>query len=752
MQREVSETKADRRNRGCGIIFFLLMLGVGSLWGAGLGVFVWILDDSKTTIEAIEDFRPKVGSKIYSSDGELIGEFAEQKRETVPLSEIPLHLQKAFVATEDDSFYQHRGVNPLAIPNAIIYYFKTNHLRGASTITQQLVGNVDTLGVDREDITFRRKIREAIVALQVEREFTKDEILALYLNLIFLGNKEGGAWGVEVASQQFFNKSCRDVNLSEAAMLAGLARSPAYNEPIQHFPNALARRNIVLDQMLKNGFITQKEHDAAIAEDLAASVVTPEERAQLAAEGKGSAPRNTTQAPYFVEEIRSFIMDQYGLNQVRQEGLEVRTTLDMRLQRAAEKALLTHLAEFDAKKLEGLKRAGKEDEFVPVTGGLVCLDNREPYRGWVRAMVGGRDFSTNKYNNATQAKRACGSSVKPFVWATAIASGMTPSTIVVDEPISRMDGAHKLWTPKNFDGKHLGPMPIRRALELSVNIVSVKLVEQLGPPLIISLLQRCGISTPFDPAAGLTIALGTPEVHLLDHCTAYSCFPNGGVRHDPIMISEILNRDGVVRYRGADYARSEQVMDPKVAYVTLHMMEGVCSGGTGTKAAVLKRPVGGKTGTSNDSVDVWFCGYTADFTCVVWVGYGGSSRSLGSTREFTGGALACPIWVDFMMAAEEGLPVRDFDVPDGIEFFNIDRKTGVLGGSYKEAYAKGTGPPGYAPEKTESAENLDSSLRGTIEPGPATPSPGTTTSAPEPPAPGTTSSVSDPPPLGGAFL
>lgn len=744
MQPEVTETKAERRNRGCGIIFFLLMLGIGSLWGAGLGVFVWILDDSKTTIEALEDFRPKVGSKVYSSDGELLGEFAEEQRQAVPLSEIPLHLQKAFVATEDDNYYEHRGVNPLAILNAVVSAVKTGRLRGASTITQQVVGNVDTLGVNRRDITFRRKIREAIVALQVEREFTKDEILELYLNQIFLGNKQVGAWGVEVASQEFFNKSCREVTLSEAAMLAGLARSPAINDPFKHPDNARGRRDIVLGQMLENGFITQKEHDEALAEDLAASVVTPEERAQLMAEGKIAAPRNTVQAPYFVEEIRSFIMEQYGLNQVRQEGLEVRTTLDMRMQRAAEKALLTHLAEFDAKKLEGLKRAGKEDEFVPVTGGLICLDNREPYRGWVRAMVGGRDFSTNKYNSATQAKRACGSSVKPFVWATAIASGMTPSTIVVDEPISRMDGAHKLWTPKNFDGKHHGAMPIRRALELSINIVSVKLVEQMGPPLIISLLQRCGISTPFDPAAGLTIALGTPEVHLIDHCTAYSCFPNGGVRYDPIMIDQILNRDGVVRYRGADYARSEQVMDPKVAYVTLRMMEGVCTGGTGTRAAALKRPVGGKTGTSNDSVDVWFCGYTADFTCVVWVGYGGSSRSLGSTSEFTGGALACPIWVDFMSVAEEGLPVRDFDVPDGIEFFSIDRKTGVLGGNYKEAYVKGTGPPGHAPPRTEAAENLDSSLLGTIEPGPATPAPS--------PTPGTTTSEPEPSPLGGAFL
>ena len=725
-QESAEAQKPVRRNRGCAFIFFGLMLVVGSLFGAALGVFVWVLEDAKSTIEALEDFRPKVGSKVYSADGELLGEFAIEQRQAIRLCDMPLHLQKAFVATEDDKFYEHKGVRPDAIVNAVRYAVETGNVRGGSTITQQVVRNVDTLNVGLER-TLWRKLREAIVALQVEREFTKDEILELYLNQIFLGIS---AYGVEAASQQYFSKSCRDVTIGEAAMLAGLARRPNSQEPIHNFGNALTRRNIVLGQMLENKFISQEEYDRALAEDLAQSVITPEERAELEAAGKGVWAPNQFEAPYFVEEIRGFILNEYGKEQVFQEGLEIHTTLDMRLQRAAEKALLSHLDDFDEKKLEQLKKQDKEDEFVPVSGGLVCIDNREPYRGYVRAMVGGRDFETQKYNTVTQAQRQPGSSVKPFVWAAAIASGMTPSTVVVDEPFVRIDGAGNPWSPKNFSSKFNGPMAIRNALERSVNIVSVKLVEQLGPPLVASYLQRCGITTPIDPSVGLTIGLGTPDVRLIDHCVAYSCFPNGGVRYDPMMVTEILNRDGIVRYRGADYARSEQVVDPKVAYVVTHMLQGVCTPGkgwnpTGWRTHVLERPRGGKTGTTNESRNVWFCGFTADYTTVVWIGYR-DNRPLGRGSHYTGGGLACPVWVEFMLAAEEGLPVKEFEVPSGIDFFPIDRIHGTLGGDYQEAYIKGTMPPTewveYNPQEIENLEQqLLQSVTPVLDPGGASP-------------------------------
>jgi len=693
------------RRRGCGGLFFALMLLFGAGWGAALGAFVWILEDTKSSIQALESFRPKVGSKVYSSDGELLGEFSVEQRQLVNLSEIPLYVQKAFLATEDDTFYEHKGVRLDAIVSAVVSSLMTGQrMRGGSTITQQVVRNVEPLEVGQER-TLKRKVREALIALQVERDFTKDEILELYLNQVFLGVS---AFGVEAASQQYFGKRCRELTLGEAALLAGLPRSPNRNEPF-HFPeNARQRRNIVLQQMLDNEFITQQEYDAAIKESVADSVITPEERQQLAAQGKGgrgvpggAAPYwapNKFKAPYFVEEVRQYVLNQTDKTKVFQEGLEIHTTLDWRLQQAAEEVLFKALDEFDAGKREALKREGHEEEFVPVTGALVCIDNRPRCKGYIRAMVGGRDFDKEKYNTATQARRQPGSSIKPFVWATAISNGMTPSNIIVDEPYVRVDPWGHVWTPKNFSGDHKGPITLRNALAQSINIVSVKLVERFGMPQVRSLLERAGIRTPIDNAVGLTIALGSPEVTVLDHCVAYSCFANGGIRYDPVMITEIKNRDGITMSSMTKPAAREEAMRAGVAYVLTYLMEGVCHFGTGanTQAKWEKaepgRPRAGKTGTSNESRNCWFCGFTTDFTCVVWMGYR-DNRPLGRGKDFTGGRLANPVWTDFMIAAEEGLPVQDFDVPDGVAFFQVDRNTGVEGGKFREAFITGTMPP-----------------------------------------------------------
>lgn len=711
-QSESYPPEKKQYRRGCGGIFFVLMLVLGSAWGAALGVFVSVLEDAKGTIEQLEEFRPKIGSKVYSGDGELLGEFSVEKRQLIRLSEMPLHLVKAFVATEDDLFYEHKGVRPDAILNAALYILRTGNTRGGSTITQQVVRNIEPLEVGLER-KLRRKIKEAIVALQVERQFTKDEILELYLNQAFLGIS---AYGVEAAAQQYFMKSCREVTLGEAATLAGLLRAPNKNEPIHNLENARARRNIVLDQMLENKLITEAECAAAKAEDLEAHVITPEERAQLRAEGKLD-DTGTFKAPYYVEEVRQFLLDKFDVDTVFEDGLEIHTTLDMRLQRFAEKALLAALDEFDEKKLKQLSAREREDEFIPVSGALVCIDNRPGYEGFVRAMVGGRDFEKEKYNTATQARRQPGSSVKPFVWAAAIASGMTPSTVIIDEPFERIAPNGKIWRPKNFGNDYQGPIPIRRALEKSVNIVSIKLVEQLGPSLVSSYLRSCGITTPIDDSAGLTIALGTPEVRVLDHAVAYSCFANNGVRHDPVMITEIYNRDGLKRYDYHDYARAEQALDPNVAYVVAHMLEGVCTPDfkkqfypTGWRTHVLERPCGGKTGTTNSSRNVWFCGFTRQYTCVVWIGYR-DNRPLGSGKNYTGGRLACPVWVEFMQKAHEGLPVEDFEAPYGVTFYDIDRATGTLGGDYQEAYLTGTAPPAEWDEFVyDDIDELDSRL------------------------------------------
>ncbi len=679
------------KSRGCAGLFLSFMLVVAAIWGAGLGFFVWLVDDAGQNVaEALAEFRPKVGSQVYSSDGQPIGEFARQDRQLVRLSDIPLIVQKAFLATEDHLFYEHKGVRPDAIVNAFLDNIQTGRTRGGSTITQQVVRNVEALEIGQQR-TYTRKIREAIAALQVEREFTKDEILELYLNQIFLGIS---AYGVEAAARQYFGKSSQDLTLSEAATIAGLCQSPNRGNPINNPQAAAIRRDIVLRQMLDRDFITQEEYEAALMEDIESAVVRPdhgEQQLDYSRQGR-------FQAPYFVEEVRQFVRDRYEVEQIFEDGLEIYTTVDMRLQKVAERVLLEALESFDERQRERLERQNRLDEFMPVSGGLICIDNRPPYRGYIRAMVGGRDFTREKYNTVTQARRQPGSSIKPFVWAAAIASGMTPSSIVVDAPFQRIAPNGQIWAPKNFDGGFSGPVPIRAALEKSINIVSIKLLEQIGTPLMRSYLQRCGIPTNVE---GLTIALGSSEVRLIEHAVAYSVFVNQGMRHDPVMVTEIFDRDGVQRYDYRDHVRAEQAMDPKVAYITLHMLKGACTPGhdvghypTGWRTHVLERPRAGKTGTTNDSRDAWFCGFTPAYTTVVWIGYR-DNRSLGRGRDFTGGRLAAPVWIDFMLEAHEGMPVRDFEAPPGIEFFDVDRLHGTAGGNYREAFIEGTAPPMY---------------------------------------------------------
>ena len=687
-----------RAATGCGGLFFMFIVIVAGIWGACLGAFVRVLENTQATVALVDEYRPKIGTRIISSDNEELGEFTTEMRQLVRLSEMPLNLQKAFIATEDDRFYEHKGVRPLAVISALRDSISSGQLRGGSTITQQTVRNVDTTGISKEQ-TLTRKIKEAIFALQLERKYTKDEILELYLNQLFLGRS---AHGVEAASRQYFGKSCKDLTLGECALLAGLARAPNVQEPINHPDNARTRRNIVLGQMLGHGFITQEEHDVAIQESVEDAVVTPEERAEQLAQGKGFLALNRFKAPYLVEEVRKSLLQdmQLGTETVFEDGLEVHTTIDWRMQKAAEAVLEAHLAEFDRKKLESLTKQGKEDEFMQVAGALVCIDNRPGYQGYIRALVGGRDFDKEKYNTVTQARRQAGSSIKPFVWSAAIDSrNFTASSIEFDEPFTRVDGAGNRWSPKNFDGKYTGAVSLRVALQKSINIVSVKLVEKTGMPLVRSYIERMHPPSeriPINNTHQLTLGLGTPEVTVLGQCVAYSVFANGGVRYDPIFIQEIKDRDGFTVRKAT--VNKEQVLNPDTAYVMNYLLQGVTTYGTGARSAKLERPRGGKTGTTNDARDAWFCGFTADFTCVVWVGYR-DNRSLGRGTDFTGGRLACPIWTDFMLEAEKDLPVRDFEVPEGVEFIGVERESGVRGGSFREAFLKGTQPPAaYVPE------------------------------------------------------
>lgn len=703
------------RRRGCGFLFFLLSLMVAAVWGGGLGVLVWVLGDADTTIQALEEFRPKIGSAVYSSDGEKLGEFAIEARRLVPLNEIPLHVQKAFIATEDDTFYEHKGVRPLALVNAILDAYRSGRLRGASTITQQTVRNIETTGVTTEQ-TVDRKLREMIVAVQLEREYTKDEILEIYLNQIFLGIS---AYGVESASWQYFDKSVVDLTLGEAAMLAGLTRAPNSNNPFRNPENARQRRDIVLGQMRQNEFIDDAALERARAERVEDSVLSPEAREARKQRAPGGWSPNQFLAGYFAEEVRQFVSRPpapYEVNASQDElfegGLEIRTTIDMRMQRAAEAILYKAMDDFDEKKRAQFERANKLDEFKPISAALICLDNRPGMEGYVRAMVGGRDFNKKKFNLATQAKRQPGSSVKPFVWMAALDNGMTASSIVVDEPFQKVDYRGTVWAPKNFSGKFEGPLSLRYALEKSVNIVSVKLVEQLTMPLVRSYLKSAGFKNPINDDVKLTLALGTPVTTPLDQAVCYSTLAKGGNYAEPVMVVEIRDRDGMPRFEASDYRNLRRVFPEDLAYAITYLMQGVCTADhkrshypSGWRTEALGRPRAGKTGTTNNSWDAWFCGFTPQFTTVVWFGYEDNSPMGGKD---TGGSLCAPVWTEFMKIAHEGLPVEDFPVPGGVEFYNVDRITGLAGGSFREAFIRGAQPPTEMPiiEIPEELETL----------------------------------------------
>lgn len=693
-----------RKPRGCAGVFFCLVVLAGAAWGGSLGAFVWMLEETQGQIDVLEDFRPKTGSRVYSSDGVLLGEFTKEQRHLVPLSVMPLQLQKAFLAGEDDSFYTHKGIRPLAVAAAFREWTQSGgQMRGASTITQQIVRNVEPTQIGKER-TVKRKIREMFVALQLERQYTKDEILELYLNQIFLG---GSAFGVETAARQYFGKPCTELTLGECALLAGLTPSPNSYRPDRYPDVARRRRDTILSSMVANGFIAREEMDAAMAESVEDALITDEERIAMMAEGRGYWGPNQFKAPYFVEEVRRWLMrNGYTKTDLLEGGLEIHTTLDMRLQEAAEEAMFSALDKFDEGKRSSLEKSNRLDEFVPVAGALVCMDNRSGAEGFVRAMVGGRDWSKEQYNTVTQGHRQPGSSIKPFVWAAAIDNGYTPSSIVVDAPFSRPAGGGRVWSPKNFDGKYNGPITLRNALAKSVNIVSIKLVQDLTMPVVRSYIYDLGVETPIDDRVSLTLGLGTPSITVLEHCVAYSTLAKYGVYTPPMLVKEIRDRDGFARHPEQVKRR---VLQEDVGYSVTYMLEGVAKWGTGARTAPLERPRAGKTGTTNDHLDAWFCGYTPDYTAVVWMGYR-MPKPLGSGVNYTGGRLGAPIWTEFMIKAHEGLPVHEFEPPASVTFYNVDRGSGIAGGSFPEAFIRGKKPPAgrpTPPPAPASDESLD---------------------------------------------
>ncbi len=626
-----------RFNRNKVIIFLVLVLGVicGSLAGA-----FFALTHDLPQIRLLENFKPDAVTRVYSADKVLLTELFIEKREPVPLETIPRLLRAALVATEDRKFYQHSGVDLKGIARAIIKDIRAGEfVEGASTITQQLS---KTLFLTPRK-TLVRKIKEAILAFQLERRYTKDEILELYLNQVYFGS---GAYGVESAAKMFFGKSVKDLNLAECALVAGMPKSPSRYSPLINPDLAIKRRNTVLTQMRDTNIISDAAYQQALQEPLYTN----------------GRRFDQSKAPYFVEYIKKSLEDELGSARLYKGGLSVFTTLDYRLQSAAEKAIADGVAA-----LTNRMKLAKIEEPTPEAA-LISIDLTT---GGILAMVGGNDFHTSRFNRATMALRQPGSAFKPLVYAYAIEQGFTQSRKILDAPVvyrGALDGDD--WKPENFSLEYQGEMTLRHALAISQNIPAVRLLQSLGPQSVAQFAHQLGIQSHL--VSNLSLALGTSEVTLMDLTIAFSVFPNRGEKIKPFGVLEISDQQGRIVWRAKPQKRL--VMSRAGAAIMTNMLEGVIKEGTGRRALKLGRAVAGKTGTTNDYKDALFVGFSPRVIAGVWVGRD-AGGSLG-TKE-TGAKAALPVWIDFMQAALQQEPHQYFDIPDDVTQMRMDPITGL---------------------------------------------------------------------------
>ncbi len=707
----------------------LLALAAGGLTGI-IAAYELNYSRAANEVAALATYRPSVVTRVYADDGEtVIGEFALEKRIPLKYEEIPPVLKNAILAVEDVRFYDHIGIDPIRIMGAAWKNLTTDRIEGGSTLTQQLTKN---LFLSKEQ-TYTRKVNEWILALQIERYYTKNQIMELYTNHMFLG---ANAYGMEAGAETYFGKQAKDLTLGEAALLAGIPKAPSEYSPTANATEAKKRRDLVLDLMAKNGFVSQADADAAKAKPI-----------QLADTAYYQSQRKSTPFDYPVEYIRQELEEQYT-TRVAQGGLAVYTTINVEAQKRAYEvvraglrqydrshtgwrsnytmiptttnngegpatqqelqnykhpdwygndyepgrhlmglimkvdrarneasvrfgnftATLTgadmgwgkrqprdefkngHLAEFEIKEVdEKDRRLTVELSQIPAVQGAMMTLNAKT--GEIVTMVGGYDFYTNKFNNATQAYRQTGSCFKPFVYTAAVEWGMTPDTPVSGAPISIGD-----WQPHNYDGS-LGnaDMPMKTALAKSMNIPAVHLLQTVGIQTGAQMVRRFGIKVPMSPY--LPSALGATEVPLDQMVSAYSAFPNKGIRVEPHLIRRVLDRDGAALEEW-DRTKTYKVMNEYVALTMVSMMRGVVTGGTATAASAIGVPVAGKTGTVNDHTDVWFIGYTPTYVTGVWMGYPGKKKPLGN--DMTGGKGALPMFVEFMKTFLKDKPKEEF--------------------------------------------------------------------------------------------
>ncbi len=737
------------------VVTALLVAAV--LGGALVGVFL-AFESDLPQVTSLEDFQPNIITQVFAADGSVLGEFAIEKRVVVAFRDVPPVLRNAVVAVEDADFWKHIGINPWRIPGAALANLRSGRRgQGFSTLTMQLT----RLLFLTPEKTLERKIKEIILAFQIEKNFTKEEIFTLYVNQIYFGH---GNYGVEAASRFFFSKSVTDLTLAEAALVAGVPQNAPRLSPVHYPERALARRNHVLDRMAEEKYVTREEAEAAKKEPL----------------GLRLRREPPSGAPHFLEEVRKYLEREYGSQRIYQGGLRVHTTLDPGLQRAAVRAVGNGLRALDRRargfsppeatvlvdgllpeplrldewdwpfaegdvvrgvviasdrasavvqigdyrarleradvawtrrasvsealprgavapfrivslsETDGRKEATVQLEQEPkVEGALVAVDVRT---GAVRALVGGYDFEKSKFNRATQAMRQVGSAFKPIVYAAALETlGWTPSTVIVDAPLTFPNPWNKTtWSPQNYDGAYMGPIPLRRAVEQSRNVPAVKTLQAVGIEKGIEYARRLGLSGELPPY--LPIALGAGEATLQEMVAAYATFANQGLRMKPFYIDRITDRDGNVVEQTTP--RASDALRADTAFILTSLLRGVAERGTAARARRLKRPIAGKTGTTNDFTDAWFVGYEPSLAAGVWVGFDDKRLSLG--RGETGADAALPIWMEFWAAATADRPIEEYPIPGNVVFVPVDEmgRPGVPGaaGVRMEAFVAGTEP------------------------------------------------------------
>jgi penicillin-binding protein 1A len=779
-----------RGHRLAGRLAFTILFVAAILLGAAAGL-VFVYSTDLPEIRALEDYRPNVVTELYADDGQQIGNFALQRRILLTWEQLPPLLKDAITSTEDQHFFEHWGVDlPRVMEAAWRNAIRGRIREGASTLTMQLAGG---LFLDRSDRSFRRKMQETLLAIQIERNYTKQQIFTMYANQVYLAH---GNYGFEAASEFYFGRPVSKLTLPEAALLAALIRGPAYS-PITNPKRALDRRNLVLDLMQRDGKITTLQERQAQVQPINLNL---------------QSPRNEL-APYFVEEIRKYLEGTYGTEAVHEHGLRVYTTLNIGMQRAANSAVRDGLHAYERRhgwrgnlpnvvrdKHDSLQNYDDDDwhrtisKADYVNGLVMAADDKAaiikigPYRavltqpdfawtgrhlpsellhagdiaqfyirdlsgstarvtleqdpgpqaamlaidngsGEVKAMVGGYSFEDSKFNRATQAQRQVGSSFKVYVYAAALEKGFTPFDTILDAPLTVMSGG-QAYSPHNYDERYEGMITLRRALAGSRNVPAVRLAEKIGINDVIQVARRFGITSPLPPY--LPITLGAADLNLLEHVSAFTVFPDDGIRIDAHYIRRVTTYDGAL----LEEARPtiHDVLSPEVARSMVAMLADVVNFGTAVGAKALGRPSAGKTGTTNDFTDAWYMGFTPQLTTGVWVGFDDKQKSLG--RSETGARAALPIWLEFMQGALASVPAENFPNVVPLEKIALTKEVHVdTPDSAPTEGSEEVGGRAAAPPKAPAAPVVTPPAVPPQAPGTPPPDPPPSTNAQPPPRP-----------------